>query len=113
MKSIMWKKLKEDHNYMISENGQIMRRNNGLILKPFINNYGYYRVSLYTGSRKTRKNYLVHRLVASNWLGELDDNKYIDHINQDKSNNRVDNLRIVSHEENMHYYWYEQRFITD
>jgi len=46
------------------------------------------------------KLFLVHRLV---WLienGEMP-NGSIDHINQDKSDNRIQNLRLVPHSENM------------
>lgn len=43
---------------------------------------------------------LVHRLVASAWLG-VNNKLEIDHINGDKTDNRVENLRYVTHSENM------------
>lgn len=44
---------------------------------------------------------LVHRLVASTFLGERPDGLVVDHIDRDKSNNRVDNLRYVNGAENV------------
>ncbi len=67
------------------------------ILKPNIDNKGYYRVKLYKdGISETKK---VHRIVAESFFGDIY-NKEIDHINTIKSDNRVDNLRIVTTKEN-------------
>lgn len=47
-----------------------------------------------------KKSYRVHRLIADTFL-ELDESKpEVDHIDRDKTNNRLDNLRRVSHKEN-------------
>ena len=67
------------------------------ILKPNIDNKGYYRVKLYKdGISETKK---VHRIVAESFFGDIY-NKEIDHINTIKSDNRVENLRIVTSKEN-------------
>lgn len=58
------------------------------------NNKGYLRVLI------AKKTYLVHRLVAETYLGEITEGCEIDHINRNKGDNRVENLRIVSHKEN-------------
>ena len=50
-----------------------------------------------------KKNYQIHRIIAYAYLG-LDINnpkKVIDHINRLRNDNRVSNLRLVSHQENM------------
>lgn len=62
------------------------------------NKSGYYRVVL------DGKNYLVHTLMALNFLNnnkKLKPGLVIDHIDTNPSNNRLDNLRIVSQSENM------------
>ncbi len=64
-----------------------------------LNNAGYYLVS----TRYNAK--LVHRLVADAWFDEDITNKELDHIDGNKYHNSVDNLRIVSHSENMKAAW--------
>lgn len=67
------------------------------LLKQHKDNKGYLRVKLYKeGVSQTMK---VHRLVAESFLGDIY-NKEIDHINTIKTDNRVDNLRIVTSKEN-------------
>lgn len=44
---------------------------------------------------------LVHRLVASTFLGERPDGLVVDHINRDKADNRVVNLRYANSAENV------------
>lgn len=58
---------------------------------------------LYTdkNGNKKRKGYLIHRLVATMFIANPDNKPYVDHISADKVNNKVDNLRWVTHEENM------------
>ena len=50
--------------------------------------------------------YKVHQLVAMAFLQHVPDgmNLVIDHINGDKQDNRVENLRIVTQKKNTNYY---------
>lgn len=57
---------------------------------------GYLRV------RIAGKDYLVHRLVAETYFGEIPEGMEVDHINRVRGDNRVENLRIVTRRENMH-----------
>lgn len=58
----------------------------------------YLEVKLRDGSpRDVRcKSFLVHRLVAQAFIGELFDGAQVDHIDGDHSNNHWGNLRILS-----------------
>ena len=70
---------------------------NEKLLKQHKDDKGYLRVKLYKdGVSQTMK---VHRLVAESFLGDIY-NKEIDHINTTKTDNRVENLRIVTSKEN-------------
>ncbi len=72
-------------------------------LKEGYNNRGYVTANIYWeyGGVTTKT---VHKLVFDAWHG-IKREKEIDHINGDKSDNRLDNLRRVSHSENMQHYF--------
>ncbi len=74
----------------------------GVELKPLHNRKvdGYLGVSLTKGGIQNRR--YIHQIVAQSFLGhEIDGfNRVIDHIDGDRENNNMENLRIVSNREN-------------
>lgn len=88
----MWRECKENPNYFVSSSGQVKNKN-GKVIHQYLDRYGYYYVSL--GGKK----YKVHRLVASAFIGDVD-GKEIDHIDTNRKNNSLDNLRVVTRKEN-------------
>jgi hypothetical protein len=80
--------------YEVSSDGQV-RRVGGAVLR---NRGGLYpNVALSTNGKP--KTYMIHRLVALAFLG-LKHGQVVDHINGDKNDNRVANLRCVTQREN-------------
>lgn len=70
-------------------------------LKKCIVSGGYYAVSLYKdGKLMTKK---IHKLVASAFLGHkpCGYKEVVDHINSVKTDNRLENIRLVSNRENV------------
>lgn len=59
-----------------------------------VNNKGYLQVSIYG------KLYKAHRLIYIYHYGEIRDNYVIDHINREKTDNRIENLRMITEYEN-------------
>lgn len=49
--------------------------------------------------------YYVHRVMYETFIGEIPDGLVIDHIDEVKSNNRLNNLQVLSHSDNLrkHY----------
>jgi hypothetical protein len=72
------------------------------ILSGRIDSNGYYSLSLF--KNKTRKFFKKHQLVAMAFLGHKPDGStkiVVDHIDNNKLNNRLDNLQLISHRENV------------
>lgn len=60
---------------------------------------GYEKVTAYNPKTKKSRPVAVHQLVAECYL-DSEGKRYIDHIDRDKTNNNVNNLRYVSQSEN-------------
>lgn len=67
----------------------------GYILKQNINGSDYLSIRI---ENKTK---LVHRLVLTAFEGCPDENLLVDHIDTNRQNNKLENLRWVTHRENM------------
>lgn len=84
-----------DDQYEVSDDGLVMNRITGRILRPEDDRRGYYRVNLYGKHQK------IHRLVAKRFLpAPTEEGLLIDHIDRDRTNNCASNLRWVTHKAN-------------
>lgn len=68
------------------------------ILTGTIDKYGYIIVNLSKNNKN--KQFKVHRLVAIAFIPNLENKPFIDHINTIRDDNRVENLRWATYEEN-------------
>lgn len=68
---------------------------------PFDNGKGYLLVCLRKYGK--RKNYYVHRLVAQHFLNNWDDCLVVDHIDYNRKNNSVTNLRVITQLDNIRH----------
>jgi hypothetical protein len=93
----VWKNIDNADGFMVSNLGRILEGDK--ILLPVINKGGYCLVSI--KKNKKRKYYKLHRLVAEAFIPNPNNKPEVDHINTDKTDNRVENLRWVTHFENM------------
>lgn len=74
----------------------------GKIFSPTNNGTGYLIVGL-KGTDRKRKNHYVHRLVADAFLPNDEKKEQVNHLDRNRSNNRVDNLEWVTCSENIIY----------
>ena len=92
--------------YEVSSCGQIKSLRKGALLTPHKIN-GYYVVRLCKNGKM--KNHKVHRLVAIAFIPNPENKAFVDHIDTNRSNNRVENLRWVTASENSLGYGYKNR----
>lgn len=71
------------------------------ILKPRKNKYGYLDVLLHRDGKAKR--YRVNRLVASAFIPNPQGLPEVNHINEDKTDNSLENLAWVTHKENINH----------
>ena len=84
------------NNYIIYENGKIINSKTNRVLKHTLGSHGYKTVSIRCENAKY-KNLLLHRLLAFAFLGlDLNSKLVVDHINNDKLDNELTNLQIVT-----------------
>ena len=92
----IWKPLRNFPSYKGSSEGRIMNVRTQRILKPTINEKGYYQVCLRNDN--IQHSVRVHRILAETFFGE---NPLMDvrHKDNDRLNNHIDNLEWCSKKE--------------
>jgi len=93
--------IKNYENYLINKKGDIYSKNLKKNLKERIDSHtGYKVVTLYSGGYS--KTFKVHRLVAQAFLTNPEGKKQVDHINRNKLDNNLSNLRYVTNQQNQY-----------
>lgn len=96
--------------YAISNKGRLKRTGRALtkqsgptyvgkVLSPPLNSYGY-PIAMLCGGIGKRRSVTIHALVAAAFFGPCPVKKEINHIDGNKTNNTVENLEYVTHQEN-------------
>lgn len=80
--------------YTVSDFGRVVNLRTGRYLKPSVNHKGYLIVQLYDNGKSRTKR--VHRLVAEAFIPNPGNLPEVDHIDTDRQNNVVTNLRWVT-----------------
>lgn len=95
-------KYNSKYDRWVTKGGLVYRyskRQDKLVLcKLSSNNKGYLQLIVSKPIRTTIK---VHRLVYETFVGEIPQEYEIDHINTVRTDNRLENLRCVTHKENI------------
>lgn len=110
------KEIKGFQNYYVSNLGiayttKIARRYNPngemRVLQPRRHPSGYLYFGFFVGSGPNKKRIWrrAHRVVYETFVGKIKPGLVIDHIDGNKHNNNVENLRMVTHSENCQAFW--------
>ena len=100
----IWKDIKDFEGiYQISNMGRLksLKRGRGRILSQTNSKGGYFSVVLAYGSKK--RSTRIHRLVYEAFVGNIPKGHklHVHHINHNKQDNRLENLKLVTTKE--HY----------
>lgn len=112
----IWQEINGFENYAVSNFGNVKsierlaphpRARDGValkrehLLKPFLNHKGYLMVKLYNDNQM--KSIAVHRLVANAFVENPLSLPCVNHKDENKQNNCVDNLEWCTNDYNVHY----------
>lgn len=87
--------------YQVSNEGRVKSKYHSIIRKQWQNKSGY----LYVGLKKNGKQsqYRVNRLVYETFIGPIPHSMHVNHINEDKTDNRLENLCLMTPKENCNW----------
>lgn len=88
--------------YEVSDLGRVKGLRRNKILREQKRRHGYLSVWLYKDGCKPIQA-SIHRLVANAFCGEHEANAEVNHINENKADNRASNLEWLTHKENTNF----------
>ncbi len=92
-----YKNIEGFENYSVSDYGNVRNNKTGIILKGR-DKHGYFQVVLMKNKRRHDK--VIHKLVAAAFLLNPESKELVDHIDNNKHNNKLINLRFATSQEN-------------
>lgn len=105
---IEWEQAEGFSKYLISTDGQVYSIERDKIISQYDNGCGYLQVVIRNDNGEA-KSMRVHRLVYMAHKGEIPKGLEINHKDECKTNNCIDNLELVTRAENNNYGTHNQR----
>lgn len=101
----MWEMIDGFAGYEVSDEGVVRNAKTGHVIAQFDNGRGYLKVGIKSSDDGKFHNVSVHRIVAKAFVINPDDTIFtqVNHINEDKHDNRASNLEWVTASENVNH----------
>ena len=101
--------IKDFPNYLVTSRGRVfsLRHDKLKKKKQGKSENGYLYVKLYKNGKQYHKS--VHRLVAQTFIPNHGNKTEVNHINEIKTDNRVENLEWMTHKENINHGTHNER----
>lgn len=99
---ILVRQIEETDRYLVDKTGNVYSNHPNRCIRRLnitVDKYGYGVVSIHLGNGK-RVQRLVHRLVAKAWITNTHNKPTVNHINENKLDNRIENLEWATVREN-------------
>lgn len=97
----MFKPIPNYENYLVDENGNIFSKNINRLLKQYENEKGYMYVRL--SKNDIQKKWFIHRCVACTFISNPNNLPQVNHKDENKKNNNVNNLEWCTNTYNQNY----------
>lgn len=97
----IWKQISEEYDAFISNLGRIKAKGNphyGTLMED-----GYCRTNLFNKIQKKSLSFRVHRLVCQAFLQNPENKPIVNHKDENRSNNKLENLEWMTNRENVNY----------
>jgi hypothetical protein len=104
-----WQTINDHENYEINVNYPyaIRKKGKGKEKKETLNSEGYYTTNL------DQHNYKKHRIIALQWIPNPEFKPMIDHINHQRSDNHIENLRWATSKDNNNNAYSYNRIVVE
>ncbi len=104
MDKIFWRQIKSLNyiNYFVSSNGMV-KNSKGRIIKSYPNPRSHYLIIRLSVNKGVSKSFYVHKLVAEAFIPNPNNYSEVNHKNEVRTDNRVENLEWCTHKYNCNY----------